>query len=833
MNTQIKQALENLFQKHRIVFWYDDKQEFEKDFTALTLDDVTKLEIKNNEFKLKYLILREQKEQKFLLYKNEARPQKYIDNWLLDVELYSGEFRTDQVAILLSELELGFEFADLIQEHMEFFKSKERVEKLKKSITKEDIPGTLRLKMMSVICSSDVRVDAILESLLAQEAKKKDDKYKLLVRCGLDGFLWEKIEKYYGYRSEDASVKDFVMTLFKEIYLSHFEGNRVLNNDALVFMNRWKDSIKNKDSFEIHSQMCEEMLDIEADLFHRDFRDLIDLDFFNIIDKKIISDLVKAVRERKVSSGDVTLWVRARRQSHWYEMYAHVYEAIDYAARFIATLDQTVLNVESLESGISLYANNWFMIDRLYRKYIYHMLSSRQATLLDRLTQEIENLYVNNYLLKLSDNWQRHIDKLERWSIPSAMMQHDFFAKYVEPVLGKKQKIYVVISDALRYEAGDEFVSVIRQEDMFEATIEPAVSMLPSYTQLGMASLLPNRSLAFSGDESATVLVDGINARSSNRKKILQNYVGKSTVVSAKELMKMTKDGENGTRALVRDHDVVYIYHDVIDNAGKLKTEDTVCKAAEECLVELKQIIRKLTSANATHIIVTADHGFIYQHKAIEESDYLGVTATGEEILYEDRRFVLGRNLDENQSFKKFTSEQLGLTGDIEVLIPKSINRLKRSGSSSKFVHGGATLQEIVIPVIQIHKKRKSDTTHVDVDIIRGSSSVISSGQLSVTFYQRDAVTDKLLPRVLKAGIYTLDGVLISDVHKLVFDLTSDNPREREMKVRFLLSQNSDEANGKEVVLKLEERVDRTSHFKEYATMRYQMRRSFSSDFDF
>ena len=110
---------------------------------------------------------------------------------------------------------------------------------------------------------------------------------------------------------------------------------------------------------------------------------------------------------------------------------------------------------------------------------------------------------------------------------------------------------------------------------------------------------------------------------------------------------------------------------------------------------------------------------------------------------------------------------------------------------------------------------------------------MISSGQLSVTFYQRDAVTDKLLPRVLRAGIYTLDGVLISDVHKLVFDLTSDNPREREMKVRFLLSQNADDANGKEVVLKLEEQVDKTSHFKEYATMSYQMRRSFSSDFDF
>jgi len=56
----------------------------------------------------------------------------------------------------------------------------------------------------------------------------------------------------------------------------------------------------------------------------------------------------------------------------------------------------------------------------------------------------------------------------------------------------KKGKIYVIISDALRYEVGDELTSIIRQEDMFEATIEPAISMLPSYTQLGMASLLPN-----------------------------------------------------------------------------------------------------------------------------------------------------------------------------------------------------------------------------------------------------------------------------------------------------------------------------------------------------
>ena len=284
MSVQIKQALDNLFQKHRIVFWYDEKQEFAKDFEALEFDNITKFVIKNNEFYLKHQMLREYKEQKFLLYKNEARPKEYLDNWLLDVEFYSGEFRTDQVAIWLTELSLGFEFGDVIKEHELFFVPT-RIEKLKKILTREDTPRSLRFKMMSIVCSSDIRIDAVLESLLAEDAKKKDDKYKLLTRCNLNKFLWENVERHYGYSSEKPSVQDFVMTLFKDTYFSNFEDKQTLNGDALVFINRWKDSRKNQTSFEIHAHTCESMLSIEDDLHNRDFRELIEIDFFNMIDK--------------------------------------------------------------------------------------------------------------------------------------------------------------------------------------------------------------------------------------------------------------------------------------------------------------------------------------------------------------------------------------------------------------------------------------------------------------------------------------------------------------------------------------------------------------------
>jgi uncharacterized protein (TIGR02687 family) len=303
-------------------------------------------------------------------------------------------------------------------------------------------------------------------------------------------------------------------------------------------------------------------------------------------------------------------------------------------------------------------------------------------------------------------------------------------------------------------------------------------------------------------------------------------------------------------RALVRDHDVIYVYHNRIDATGdKRESEERVFEAVEETLQELIRLIKKLTGANANNLLVTSDHGFIYQNRAIDESDYVSgqwSVASGQQEngstghqppatshFYYDRRFILGKNLAEHPSLHKFTPGQLGLAGEVEVQIPKSINRLRLKGSGSRFVHGGATLQEVVIPVIKINKKRQSDVTAVEVEILRGASSVITSGQLAVTLYQAGPVTDKIQPRVLRAGIYTEADDLISDSHELTFDLGSDNPREREVQVRFVLTRKADEANGQEVILRLEEKHAGTSHYKEYKSLRYVIRRSFTSDFDF
>ena len=833
-NTKITQALNNLFDKQRIVFWYDTRLEFRADFDTLELPDVEKIELANNEFSVKYRLLREQPEQKFLLYREGAEPA-HLDNWLLDVQLASGNcFRTDQVALWLAELELAPDCYPLLEAHVAFFESTKRREALSKLLEPGDSQNLLQRKMLAVCAGNEPRLDVILENLLGDLAAGKDVRIKLIESSGLNAYLWEQMKRAYGYSSEQPGLHDFVIELFKACFMLGTDPayKARLSAEALVFLKRWKDSRSHEQSFETLSEQCAAVLQIDDKLQKLDWRSLLELDYFELIDRKILSELVRAVVARTVTAVEVEQWVRQRRQSHWFERFKDVYLALEHAAQFIQVLDITQLQMESLTDGVQKYASQWFRLDQRYRKFVYHLRESGQASLLGELAMQVENLYGNNYLSRLNDRWQQHVDAAQQWEAAPVVLQRNFFSRYVQPFVERRTKVCVLISDAFRYEVGEELQSLIRQEDRFEADLEPMLSMLPSYTQLGMAALLPNSSLQLADNDSGDAIVDGQSAQGSvNRGKILATRVPASQVVRAKDLMAMN---QADSRALLRDNEVVYVYHNLIDKTGDTRdTEERVFAAAEETLNELIRLVKKLTNANASNLLITADHGFIYQNHPLQESDFLSSEPEGDEVLYRDRRFVLGRGLREGASFKTFNPLQLGLTGKLMVQIPKSINRLRLKGSGSRFVHGGATLQEVVIPVIRINKKRQSDVGRVDVEFIGGGGKTITTGQLAVVLYQTEAVTEKLQSRRLRAGLFTLDGELVSDQHELLFDFSSANPRERELPVRFILSRKADEANNQQVELLLEETVEGTSHFTRYKAARYSIRRSFSSEFDF
>jgi uncharacterized protein (TIGR02687 family) len=346
-----------------------------------------------------------------------------------------------------------------------------------------------------------------------------------------------------------------------------------------------------------------------------------------------------------------------------------------------------------------------------------------------------------------------------------------------------------------------------------------------------MAALLPHESLSFG--EGDSILIDSKNSIGAQaRKKVLEEGSNvKATTILAEDLMKIASRSEEARR-LVQDHQVVYVYHNRIDKTGDDKTsEDKVIEASKEEIEFLLEVTRKITNMNGNHVIITADHGFVYQNETLEESDFTDAQITGE-IIKDNRRFVLGKNLSQNNNVVKYTAQSLQINSDIEVLIPKGINRLRKQGSGSRYVHGGSTLQEVVIPLLYVTKKRSDTVTKVDIDVLKGSNKITTNIQ-RVRFYQQQPIRDGIIARNVKSYFCVIEGEekkVISDVFTYNFDSESNRPEEREVEYKFTISTVIRKSTS--VYLIIEEQIDRSNKWNTLLKLPYSLNLAMENDFD-
>jgi uncharacterized protein (TIGR02687 family) len=828
MASKIENTLTKIFDKHRLVFWYDEQGEFTDEFTEVDIEGVHKLEV-NNELSLKQQVTREHPKTKYLLYSRAAKPAN-TDNWLLDLVLSNYEFQTDKASVVLLDLGIDVELKGVVGEHIGFFQSAERTSALKALLTKDDDASSLRMKLLAVDASAEPEIHLVLFSLFEQLAANRSERWNLIVNHGLEGFFWKGMAKAFGYEANEPGLKDLLIEIFKANAPLGTTAN--LNQEALVFLNRWQDSSRFRTGFERLSVDIAHECNARQALNNLEQIDsLIGLDAYCEIDQKIIHELVHGLEREEIDTERARQIIEQRRGKYWYSQFENIYQTIDYGVAFLERLRKADLSIESFDDGLRKYQESLFLLDQLYRKFLYHHWKAEQVTLFSGLLDKVENFYSNSFLLKLNDQWQQQVDQVDRWGSSELIAQRDFYRKRVQPYVDKDKKLFVVVSDALRYEVAEELLDRIRQQDRFNGKIGCMLGSVPSYTQLGMAALLPNEELRIA--KGTEVLVDGQSSQGTeNRSKALRRHLPDgATAIQASDFLKL--DTKNEGRQFMKDHQLVYIYQNEIDTVGdKRDTEGRVIRAVEDCLVNLISILKKITNINGTNVLITADHGFIYQNRPLEESDFVGIERTADmEVV--NRRFVIGRDLGKVSGMRHFTSDQVGLAGDAEFLIPKSINRLRVQGAGSRYVHGGTSLQEIVIPVIEFNKIRKDDTEKVEVDLIAGNRQ-ITSGQVTLSFYQMEPVGKKRLPRTLRIAFYSKTGDLLSGRQTLIFDFASDEARQREKKEKFVFAKEADNFSNQEILLKLEEQISDTNQYAIYKEpFSFTFKKAFNTDFDF
>jgi uncharacterized protein (TIGR02687 family) len=817
------------FDSRRVVFWHDPDGQYATDLDGLDLPGVHTIRVANDEFAVKNRLLNQEPSRKFLVYRTGQVPSG-IGDWLLDLELAYGVFTADRTALVAQDLGLaGKGIDEVVQGHEKFFNAAKRVQSLKALLSPEDDAARLQAKISAIVLGQ--REHSLLEitrTLLTENAKGAHAKHDALVDYGLDDFYWRGVASIYGYESSSPSIEDFVLWIFRKA-IEGFKSDRPggLRNIQLDFASLRNDR-RSQDDMRTLANRAARDLDYRSKIEDASFRDLVAADLFEETDQKIISDLARAVAEQTITQREVAEVVRARQSSVWIDGYKQLYTALASASELLAELASLKLGMQSFDDGLERYRREWFRIDQLYRQFVFAARTAEYPKPLEALCQQVEKRYTNKFVYELGNAWQQQVDQVERWGSTALRSQTAFYFRYVEPLVrdGDKKAV-VVISDAMRYEVAEELGSLIRQENRFDATLEAVLGVLPSYTQLGMAALLPHSTLKHSVD-ARTVLADDQPTNSTAlRGKILEGVGG--SAIQAEDFNAL--NGEE-RRELYKANRVLYVYHNRIDATGdKPGTERQVFEAVEDTLRDIVDLVKKLASANATNIFITADHGFLFQDEALADTFFLSTHPQGDDIKVVNRRFVLGKGLKVDNAFATFEAAQLGLEGDLEVQVPKSIHRLRLAGGGSRFVHGGATLQEIVVPVLMVNKKRKSDTRLVNVEVWPESDK-ITTGQVVVRLFQTEPVSDKVQPRTLRAGLYVGE-TLISNLENLTFDQTSADKRDRYQSAGMLLSQESSDYNNRAVEFRLEEQIPNTNHWRVFAKAVYTLKRSFSSDFDF
>ena len=825
---RIHDSLDQTFQRHRLVFWYDASGEWKKTFEAFDGGDITKLVVANNEFGTKVQIL-EAPTARFLVYcSTERSPDS--DNWLLDLILQGHEFKADRASLAVQEVGLPYEFRPLAEQHAEFFKDPRRVQRLKELVVKDDGVTELRLKMMAVLADCPVDVDAVLLEFLKRvpPGEMFDPVEEAFGKSVLVEPFWREVGRLFGYVPESPSIRDFAVTLFR--------GANPLDNavtqtaHAQVFLQRWKDSQNHSPSFRKWASGLEADFHVATQLDAAGDRvDLGDADTFEIFERFMIHRLCRLFGEGG-SADAIRKMIQNRRHSFWFPQHEHGYGAVQQALDMRELIASAELNVDSIDTGIERYRSTWWKIDQAYRRACHHLRQYGQVNVMEKLTEWLEKTYVTNFLLPLADRWSDKVRPMEKWSCGVIPPQRDFFEKFVRPYLEKGQKVFVIVSDALRYEAAADFAERMNSENRFTAEMDAVLASLPSYTQLGMASLLPGTSLEIASD-SGLASVGGHSATGTeNRNDILKQALdGRGTAVQAEHFLELNSKVEG--RALMREHEVITIFHNVIDKIGDAATtEAKTVDAVEQAFDELVQIVKKVANINGNNMLLVSDHGFLFQQDPVHEDDETQFPAA-EEWTLRNRRFAIGTGIQPTKDTKIFSAAQLDLPGDWSCVFPLSLGRFPIQGSGKRYVHGGLSLQEVVVPVVHIHKARTDDTGRVSVEIMRVPAK-ITTGQISLSLYQERPVTTKLQPRELRVGVFAKDGNPLSEIKTLKCDSADEEARKREFNLVIVLSKAADSYNNKEVEIRLEETLSGTSQTVTYKSHPIKLQKPFASDFD-
>jgi uncharacterized protein (TIGR02687 family) len=770
------------------VFWYDEKKEWTDQIGLLELQK-TKIIIADgtNQFEIKYKIEHENPDTNYLIYAPLPKPDQNKDH-LLDIFLYSREFKADGLAMFADELSIDKKYIPLLEEYSFFFRNTANQNSFKTMKIDNYNDNSIPLGMLCCLC--DVTEPSIQELTvhIVTNGNINDNKYlQIFSENNITEVFWEYCRNYLGWQEVSPTLEKMLITIYltyfkRDLYtdlpdsLSPFIAGKTGNVTQVL------ENLKNhKQKYHEYADYTAGQLNINALIRSLSIDLIVNCSVFKEVDIYIISWITHRLMNNDLgalaNNKPLVIICNERQQKNANTPLEHDYSMLKNAALLLNTKIDTYSG--TLETFIADYTKYYYKIDLYYRHFIESYDKLEDNAQYEELQNYIENYYTNSFLAKYIYAW----NKLYTAGVINAdtCRMRKFHSSFVKPL---NKKTVVIICDALRYEVAAELSELFKIDQNCTVDMKFMLGELPSITPLGMAALLPNNKLDMSLD--GKVLCDGKQTDDlAKRQIILQSINENSRCIQYNDFFQMKRDD---MRSLLKNIDTLYVYHNKIDSRGEnLPTEKDVFSACRDTINELYEKIKYLgKNANVYHFVIVSDHGFIYKREKLTESNKIGDVSKLGQVT--NRRFIISDKQNQTDGICTIKIGDLfGNDNSNYILFPESVNVFKCSGGQN-YVHGGSSPQELIIPVIDIDiEKYAVETRLAEIRLSRALKPKINNLITTLEFLQTEAVSSEVKPETYEVFIANDKSHILSDMQTITANMTGAESSGRLFKLTFNL----------------------------------------------
>lgn len=801
------------FYKRRLIFWHDEAREFADRLDEITVDGAKIVALTgSNHFTVKKLLAYDDPYSNYLVY--SPFPYEISENnWLLDMELYSEQFRADLASIWLEELGAPESLKPALKRYRKFLNARTRRKQIASQGVTPATPAQLQMAIMAAIADAkSPKPAAIIRAALSAGLETESNPVcREFAHYGVDEAFWRMVAQGTGYQDAAPDIGQFAAhllltastrTLRKE-FLSGFEPliSGAHQSYCYDLVSDWMRGAENESLYRI-ARAVERKLGLPERFMKPQAADLTETEIFPCVHEAILEKLMADIRDNIIDADAITKTVAKRRSCVWYDRVRRYYDGVLQIANMRTFYEKHSAGFHTVEPSKvwEEYTAEYYLMDTYYRAFhrsyseslkMYH---ERLSDLFAHVMERAEGLYRNWFLNELGGHWTKICaESLRDYGyIPGVRRQTDFYRR---EVASSDSKAYVIISDALRYEVAAELAERLRRETQAKVELKSMQAIFPTITKFGMAALLPHKTLSVAmktgKTERLAVLADGQSTEANNRDKLLKAADSASVALRYKDIISMKRVER---QSLVKGMRVVYIYHDTIDEAGHQET--SVFSACDAAIEELKNMVRVIANEwGGANIVITADHGFLYTYSPLTEDDKVDRDADKSQDIEIGRRYAIMRKGAQPEYLLPVKFLDGG--ADCDAFAPRENIRIKMNGGGLNFVHGGVSLQEMVTPVIAYHflrnqskeyqkNREKYDTKPVEMILLSASRKISNMG-FSLDFYQKDAVGGNRKAATYRICFADGDGNPVSDTVTIIADKSDTNERNRVFRCDFNL----------------------------------------------